>query len=88
MRPHRGTTILVLGVLSLVVCAPLGIPAWVMANADLKAMDAGEMDPEGRSSTQAGKICGMITSIILIIAVGLWLLMALGLGVAAVFDLT
>jgi hypothetical protein len=61
MQPHRGTMILVFGILSLIVCMPLGIVAWVMANGDLKKMDAGTMDPEGRGNTQAGKICGIIS---------------------------
>ncbi|MBM3890093.1 MAG: DUF4190 domain-containing protein, partial [Verrucomicrobia bacterium] len=60
MKPHRGTLILVLGILSLVFCAPLGIPAWIMGNTDLKEMDAGKMDPTGRSITQGGRICGII----------------------------
>ena len=65
MQPHRGIMILVFGILSLnlfmPVCMPLGIVAWVMANGDLKKMDAGTMDPEGRGNTQAGKICGIIS---------------------------
>ena len=69
MKPHRGTLILVLGILSLVVCAPLGIAAWIMGSGDLKQMDAGTMDPSGRSNTQAGKICGIIGTILLIIGV-------------------
>jgi hypothetical protein len=69
MKPHRGTLILVLGILSLIVCAPLGIVAWVMGNGDLKEIDAGLMDPEGRSLTQAGKICGLIATILLALSV-------------------
>ncbi len=69
MKPHRGTLILVLGILSLVVCSPLGIAAWIMGAGDLKEMDAGTMDPGGRGSTQAGKICGIIGTILLIVGV-------------------
>jgi hypothetical protein len=69
MKPHRGTLILVLGILGLVVCAPLGIAAWIMGSGDLKQMDAGTMDPSGRGTTQAGKICGIIGTILLIIGV-------------------
>ncbi len=69
MKPHRGTLILVLGILGLAVCGPLGIAAWVMGSGDLKQMDAGTMDPAGRSTTQAGKICGMIATILLILGV-------------------
>jgi len=86
MQPHRGTMILVFGILGLVVCMPLGIVAWVMGSTDLKAMDAGTMDPEGRSITQAGKIIGMIATILYIIGLFFGLLMlvlAIALPVAA-----
>lgn len=70
MKPHRGTLILVFGILSLVVsCFPLGIAAWIMGNGDLKQMDAGTMDPSGRSNTNAGRICGIIGTVLLIISV-------------------
>lgn len=67
MKPHRGTLILVLGILGLVVCGPLAIVAWVMGSGDLKQIDAGTMDPAGRGTTQAGKICGIIGTVLLII---------------------
>jgi len=70
MKPHRATLILVLGILGLVTsCFPLGIAAWIMGNKDLKEMDADVMDPSGRSNTNAGRICGMIATILLIIGV-------------------
>ena len=75
--------ILVLGILGLVICGPLGIAAWIMGNGDLKEMDAGTMDPSGRGTTQAGKICGMIATILMAIGlvVGI-LIFALGIGAA------
>ncbi len=63
-QPHRATLILVLGILSIVICFICGIVAWVMGNADLKAMDAGTMDPSGRGMTQAGKIIGIVGTIL------------------------
>ena len=68
MKPHRGTLILVLGILGIIVCGPLAIAAWVMGAGDLKEMDAGTMDPSGRGATQAGKICGIIGTILLIVS--------------------
>jgi hypothetical protein len=55
-----------------------------MGNTDLKEMDAGTMDPSGRGQTQAGKICGIIACVFLVITiVGVVLLMMLGaLGAA------
>ena len=85
MKPHRGTLILVLGILGLVVCGPCGIAAWIMGNGDLKEMDAGAMDPSGRSTTNAGRICGIIATILMILAVvALILIFALGIFGAAV----
>src|SRR5207244_7789595 len=40
--PHRGSTVLVLGILSLIVCAPvLGPIAWSMGHTDLQEIRAG-----------------------------------------------
>lgn len=59
--PHRGGLILALGILAWVITCPiLSIIAWVMGNQDMKEMDAGRMDPEGRGLTQAGKIIGIV----------------------------
>ena len=73
MKPHHGTLILVFGILGLVICAPLGIAAWVISNGDLKQMDSGAMDPSDRSLTNAGRILGMIATILL----GLGILIAI-----------
>ncbi len=86
MRPHRATIVLVLGILGLVICPILGIIAWVMGNGDLRAMQAGQMDPSGLGMTKAGKICGMISVILAIVGIGIWLIcviMAVALGGAA-----
>ena len=64
LTPHRGTTILVLGIVGLAICMPLGIVAWVMGNNDLREMLAGRMDRSGEGQTKAGKICGMISVIL------------------------
>ena len=84
MKPHRGTLILVLGILGLVVCGPLGIAAWIMGNGDLKEMDAGAMDPAGRSTTNAGRICGIVATILAILGVVIFaIVMIVGMGSAA-----
>jgi len=85
MKPNRATLILVLGILSLVICAPLGIAAWIMGNKDLREMDAGVMDPSGRSLTNGGRICGIIAVVLLALSIiAVVLMLALGvLGAAA-----
>ena len=69
MENHRGVLILIFGILGFVVCFPFGTAAWVMGSKDLKAMDAGTMDPEGRGLTQAGKILGIITTLFAVISI-------------------
>ena len=82
LKPHRGTMILVFGILGLVCCIIFAILAWVMGNNDLKEMDAGIMDPEGKGLTQAGKICGIIGVLLQIAGFIIWLAVMI-LGVAA-----
>ena len=84
LEPHRGTLILVLGILSLTVCGFFtGIPAWIMGKGDLAKIKDGMMDPEGEGPTKAGMICGMICCIINAVLIGLFiLLMILGSGFA------
>ena len=71
MREHpAGTTVLVLGILSLVICGVLGPFAWVKGNAAKREMDAQPgVQWSNRGSVTAGRICGMIASILLIVAV-------------------
>ena len=82
LEPHRGTLILVLGILSLVVYGFFtGIPAWIMGRNDLKKIKAGLMEPEGEGSTKGGMICGIICCIISLLSIiGIVLLILLGIG--------
>ena len=84
--PHRGTLILVLGILGLVGCGIFtAIPAWIMGSNDLKEIRAGRMDPEGEQLTNIGKILGMISCILTIVLLGLYcvIFMVIGIGGAA-----
>jgi hypothetical protein len=82
-EPHRGTLVLVLGILSLAMfffplAFPLGIAAWVMGQSDLRKMRTNQMDPAGKGSTEAGWICGIIGTILSLIP-----LLCCGFGIAA-----
>ncbi|HZC71269.1 MAG TPA: DUF4190 domain-containing protein [Jatrophihabitans sp.] len=77
----QGTTVLVLGILSLVVCGILGPFAWSMGNRALTEIDAQPNYYSNRGSVVAGRICGIIATILLIIGVVI-LVLVLGLGVA------
>ena len=71
--PHRGGTILALGIISLVifpyasvVCGPL---AWIKGNTDLAEIRAGRMDSSGEGMVQAGRVLGMISTILILGAI-------------------
>jgi hypothetical protein len=65
----QGTTILVLGILSLVVCQLLGPVAWVMGNNAIAEIDRNPTAYSNRGSVQAGRICGIVSSVIVIVSV-------------------
>ncbi|GIX06530.1 MAG: hypothetical protein KatS3mg115_0933 [Candidatus Poribacteria bacterium] len=67
MERGRGALILVLGILGIVSCGFLGIPAWIMGHRDLQKMERGEMDPSDRGLTRAGMILGIIATLVLVI---------------------
>ena len=72
--------ILVFGILGIVCCIVFGILAWTMGAADLRAMQAGEMDRSGEGLTRAGMICGIIGTILQ----GLYILLNVILLIAGV----
>lgn len=74
-REHPdGTTVLVLGILSLAVCGLLGPFAWAKGNTVLAEIDRAPYAYTNRSSVVTGRICGMVatgllaSSVLLIIA--------------------
>ena len=85
LEPHRGTLILVLGILSLVMCGFFtGIPAWIMGRNDLRKIKDGLMDPEGEATTKGGMICGIICCVISLLSIiGIALIIFIGIGVEA-----
>jgi hypothetical protein len=75
VKPHRGGMILAFGIIGLVCCVIFAILAWVMGGGDLKEMAAGRMDRSGEGMTKAGKIIGMIATILQIIGIVIWIIM-------------
>ena len=87
--PHRGGMVLALGLVALIGGLSLwGVPfilgpiAWALGSWDLRAMREGNMDPDGISMTQAGQVCGMVaTGLLLLVLVGcVGFLMLVGFG--------
>jgi hypothetical protein len=72
-EPHRGGMVLALGIISIVLVTtcvlsiiglPMGIAAWSMAQADLRKMRAGRMDPDGMRTTESGRTCAIIGTVL------------------------
>jgi len=74
MYASRGTTVLVLGILSIVLCSLMGPIAWSMGTEELRRIDMGQAPPLGRSSATAGRICGIIASALLMLVGGLFVI--------------
>lgn len=68
----QAVTVLVLGILGLVVCQILGPFAWYLGNKEVDAIDAGRRPPENRGMAVAGRVLGIIGTVLL----GLGLLVA------------
>lgn len=77
----QATTILVLGILGLVCCGPLGIVAWVMGNNEIQAIDAGRRDPANRGTANAGRIVGIVATVLLAIGI-VWLVLFIAGAIA------
>jgi hypothetical protein len=71
--PSRASTVLVLGILSLVVCHVLGPIAWSMGNEELRRIDQGQAPAFARGNVTAGRVCGIVGTALL------------GLGVVVAF---
>ncbi|HKX75698.1 MAG TPA: DUF4190 domain-containing protein [Acidimicrobiia bacterium] len=83
----QATTVLVLGILSIVLCQILGPIAWKMGNDELKAIADQRRPADGQAMAQAGKICGIVGTALLGVAVlfiiGFFLLLTLGIITSA-----
>jgi hypothetical protein len=76
----QATLVLVLGILGLVFCQFVSPFAWVMGNRVIREIDASGGTMGGRSSANAGRICGIIGSVLF----GVGLLFVGGLVVVAI----
>lgn len=79
----QGTTILVLGILSIVICQFLGPFAWVMGRKALAEIDSSGRTYTNRTIIKAGMICGIVGTVLLILTVVYLVFVFLVLGMAA-----
>ena len=59
INPHRGVLVVLTGLLGF-GCFLFGIAAFVLAKSDLAGMQAGTVDPAGRSLTKLGMTLGVL----------------------------
>lgn len=60
----QATTSLVLAILGLLCCGPLAAGGWYLGAQEVTAIDAGKRDPMNRGTANAGKIVGIIGTLI------------------------
>jgi hypothetical protein len=60
LQSNHAELVLFLGIVSLFMCGPLGIIAWVMGNSDLKKIRTGLMSPGKIGTLKVGKALGII----------------------------
>lgn len=73
-RPYassRADLVLFFGVLSLFLCGPLGIIAWIMGSSDLRRIRAGTMQPTKVGTLKVGRALGIVGTIIFGVAIAL-----------------
>ena len=78
----QATTVLVLGVLGLVTCQLISPFAWGMGQRVVREIDASGGRVGGRSAANAGRVCGIVGTILVLLAV-LVVVGALTVGVLA-----
>jgi len=72
----QAATVLVLGILSIVLCQLLGPVAWKLGSDEIRAITEGRRPPDGLGLAQAGRVCGIVGSCLLGLAL-LFLLFSL-----------
>ncbi len=84
----QATTILVLGIIGVVLCQFLGPVAWIMGNNELQAIDAGRRAPENRGTANAGRILGIISTVLLALGILALIFLFVGFFSMSVFETT
>ena len=76
----QATTALVLGILGLVLCGLIGPFAWVIGSKAVKEIDANPTAFSGRSEANAGKIMGIVGTVLLGLMIAFIGLLVVGLA--------
>lgn len=86
-EPHRGMTILILGIVAIAFFHLVGPFAWYMGAVDLRKMREGRMDRRGESETRVGYILGIVSTLLmavgLIVGIAIFCMFLFGFGLFA-----
>lgn len=89
-RPHQwpeqsnAVTALVVSLIGLLVCSGLLCPiGWYIGGEEVKAIDAGRRDPSNRGMAQAGRIIGIVGSVLLALGILLFVILIVVTGLSA-----
>ena len=85
-EPSQAVLALVLGIIGVFVFQVVAPAAWVIGSREIQAIDAGRRNPEDRGVAVAGKILGIIGTVILALIVLFFILVLAGV-VAVGFSL-
>jgi hypothetical protein len=81
-KSGNGVLILILGILAWLACGCFtGLPAWIMGNNALRDIENGYSDPGEMGMVQAGRVLGMVNTILMAAAI---LVVICVVGVAAI----
>jgi len=79
----QATLALILGILGLVVCGIIAPFAWAIGSTEVRAIDEGRRNPSNRGMAQAGKILGIIGTVLIALGVALVIVILLFAAVAS-----
>jgi hypothetical protein len=79
----QATLVLILGIVGIVVCGFVAPFAWVMGNRVVREIDASNGQLGGRSSAQAGRICGIIGTCLIALSLLVGIVAVVFVAVAA-----
>jgi hypothetical protein len=65
----RAGLVLFLGMLSLFMCGPIGVIAWIMANADLRRIREGKLSPRQSGTLRVGRAFGIVGTLVFVVGV-------------------
>lgn len=78
-RSSQATTILVIGIISIICCQIAGPIAWYLGRQELNRIRAGMLSSQDEGTAKAGMILGIISSVLLLLGL-VWVIFLGGLA--------